>query len=52
MKIAAVLVSAAGLFSIFIGKSHSFTVIRVMGAVTSIVGTIVFIAAVQTMRDS
>ena len=52
MKIAAVLVFAAGLFSIFIGTSHSFTVIRVVGAVTGVAGTLVFIAAVQTMRDS
>ena len=58
MKIAAVLVFAAGLFSIFlgtsifIGTSHRFTVIRVVGAVTGVAGTLVFIAAVQTMRDS
>ncbi len=52
LKIAAVLVVAADLISIFIGTSHSLTVIRVMGAVMSVVGTIVFIVAVQTMRDS
>ncbi len=52
IKIAAVLVFAAGLISIFIGTSHSLTVIRVIGAVMSVAGTIVFIIAVQAMRDS
>lgn len=52
MKVAAVLVFAAGLVSIFIGASHSPVAVRVIGAVMSVVGTIVFIAAVQTMRDS
>lgn len=52
MKIAAVLVLAAGLVSIFIGTSHNLTIIRIMGAVMSVVGTIVFITAVHTMRDS
>lgn len=52
MRVAAVLVLAAGLVSIFIGTSHSPVVVRVMGAVISVVGTIMFIVAVQTMRDS
>ncbi|MCI8410551.1 MAG: isoprenylcysteine carboxylmethyltransferase family protein [Lachnospiraceae bacterium] len=52
MKIAAVFVFVAGLVSIFIGTSHSPVAVRVMGAVMSVAGTIVFIAAVQTMRDS
>ena len=52
MKIAAVLVFMAGLFSVFIGASHSLTAIRVIGAAMGVVGTIIFIAAVQTMRDS
>lgn len=52
MKIAAVLVCAAGLVSIFIGTGHSLTAIRAAGAVLSVAGTIVFIAAVHTMRDS
>lgn len=52
MKIAAVLVFAAGLISIFIGASHCPAPVRVIGAVMSIAGTIVFIAAVRTMRDS
>lgn len=52
MKIAAVLACMAGLVSIFIGTSHCLTIIRVMGAVLSVAGTIVFIAAVHTMHDS
>lgn len=52
MKIAAVLVFTSGLVSIFIGASHSPVAVRVMGAVMSVTGTIVFIVAVQTMRDS
>lgn len=52
MKAAAVLAFAAGLVSIFIGISHSPAAVRVIGAVMSVAGTIVFIAAVRTMRDS
>lgn len=52
MKIAAVLVFVAGLVSIIIGTSHSYTAIRVIGVVIGVSGTIVFIVAVQTMRDS
>ena len=52
MKAAAVLVFAAGLVSIIIGTSHAPAAVRVLGAVMSAAGTIVFIAAVQTMRDS
>lgn len=52
MKAAAVLVFAAGLVSIIIGASHAPAAVRVLGAVMSAAGTIVFIAAVQTMRDS
>lgn len=52
MKIAAVLVFAAGLVSIFIGISRYPAVVRVLGAVTCVVGTVIFIIAVQTMRDS
>lgn len=52
MKIAAMLVLTADIISIFIGKSHSLTVIRIIGAVMSVTGTIVFILAVRTMRDS
>lgn len=52
MKMAAVLVFLADIFSIFIVKSHSLTVVRAMGAVISVAGTIIFISAVLTMRDS
>lgn len=52
MKVAAVLVFVAGLVSIFIGTSHSPVAVRVMGTVISVAGTIIFIAAVLTMRDS
>ena len=52
MKAAAVLVFAAGLVSIILGTSHAPAAVRVLGAVMSAAGTIVFIAAVQTMRDS
>lgn len=40
------------LVSIFQGISYGFIVIRFMGAVLSAAGTIVFIVAVLTMRDS
>ena len=52
MKIVAILVFAAELISIFSGTGHSPIAVRVMGAAMSVAGTIVFIAAVQTMRDS
>ena len=52
MKVAAVLVFVAGLVSIFIGTNYSPVTVRFMGAAISVVGTFVFIAAVQTMRDS
>lgn len=52
MKIAAFLVLAAEILSIIIGTGHNFTALRIAGAVTGVTGTIVFIAAVLTMRDS
>lgn len=52
MKIAAVLVLAAGLVSILIGTNQGSVIVRVAGAVMSVAGTIVFIIAVWTMRDS
>lgn len=52
MKAAAIFVFIAGLVSIFIGTSHSPVAVRVMGAITSVVGTIIFAVSVQTMRDS
>ena len=52
MKIAAVLVSIAGALSIFLVKSYSHTVIRVIGAAMSVGGTSVFLLAVLAMGDS
>ena len=52
MKSAAILVFIAGLVSIFLETGHSLTAIRVMGAIISVGGTVIFIVAVWTMRDS
>ena len=52
MKISAVLVLAAGVNSIFMGKSLSPVPVRAMGAAVSIAGTAIFIIAVLTMRDN
>ena len=52
MKTAAILVFAADLISILIGTSHSPVAVRIIGAVLSIAGTILFIVSVQTMRDN
>lgn len=52
MKVAAVLVFVAEVVSIFIGTSYVPVAVRVMGAVMSVAGTIIFIVSVQTMRDS
>ena len=52
MRIAAILVFIAGLVSIFLETGHSLTAIRVMGAIISVGGTVIFIVAVWTMRDS
>lgn len=52
MLLASVLAVAAELVSIFIGASHSPAVIRVIGALLSVLGTAAFIAAVRAMRDS
>ncbi len=52
MKIAAFLVFFVGLASILLGTSHGITVVRGLGAVLSVAGTIIFITAVRTMRDS
>lgn len=52
MMLASVLVFAAELVSIFIGASHAPAVIRVIGAVMSVLGSVTFIAAVRAMRDS
>ena len=52
MKIAAILVAVTEIICIFIGTSRCPAAVRIIGAVMSIAGTIVFIAAVQTMRDN
>ena len=52
MKIAAILVFIAGLVSIFLETGNSLTAIRIIGAITSVGGTVIFIVAVWTMRDS
>ena len=52
MKISAILVFIVGLISILIGTSHSPVFVRMMGAAVSVLGTVVFIVAVLTMRDS
>lgn len=52
MKIAAVLVAAAEIVSIFIGTSICPAAVRIIGAVMSVSGTGLFIAAVSTMRNS
>lgn len=59
-KIAAILVVIAELVSIFTGTNqlseififHFFTLVQITGALISFIGTIVFITAVLTMRDS
>lgn len=51
-KAAAVLVLAAGILSIFLAKNKLPAAARVTGAVLSAAGTVVFILAVWTMRDS
>ena len=52
MKISAVLVFIVGLVSIFIGTGHSSLPFRIAGAGVSVVGTVIFIISVLTMRDS
>ena len=52
MKITAVLVFVAGMVSIFKGTGSRYLIFQVIGAVLSIMGTAVFIAAVMTMRDN
>lgn len=52
MKIAAFLVLAIEVISIFLGISYSPIPFRIIGAAVSIVGTTLFITAVLTMRDS
>ncbi len=52
MKIAAFLVVAVEVVSIFLGTSRSSVPFRIIGAAVSIVGTAIFIISVLTMRDS
>lgn len=52
MKIAAILVFIAGLVSIFLETGHSPIAVRVIGAIMSVCGTVIFIVAVWTMQDS
>lgn len=52
MKFSAVLVFIVGLVSIFIGTSYDSIPFRIVGAAVSVVGTVVFIISVLTMRDS
>lgn len=52
LKIAAFLVVAVEVVSIFLGTSRGSVSFRIMGAILSIVGTTVFIISVLTMRDS
>lgn len=52
VKVSAVLVFAAGLASVFLGRSRGPLWIQTAGAAVSAAGTALFIAAVVTMRDS
>lgn len=52
MKTTAILVFTAGLISIFLNTKPVHTVIRITGAIFSVAGTLIFITAVRTMRDS
>lgn len=52
MKVAAILVFTADLICILTWRGQGLTAVRVTGAGLSVAGTIVFIAAVWTMRDS
>lgn len=52
LKIAAFLVVAVEVVSIFLGTSCGSIPFRIMGAVLSIVGTALFITSILTMRDS
>lgn len=52
MKIAAILVLAAGVVSIFLGTNPGMIPVRIAGAVLSAAGTALFITSVLTMRDS
>lgn len=52
MKIAAFLVAAVEIVIIFLGTALDSVPLRITGAAVSIVGTVIFIISVLTMRDS
>lgn len=52
VKAAAVLAAVAEIISIFIGTSRCPADVRIFGAAMGVMGTILFIAAVRTMRDN
>ncbi len=52
MKISAILVFVVGVVSILIGTSLCSTPFRIVGVAISVAGTVSFILAVLTMRDS
>lgn len=52
LKIATALVAVADFVSIIIGTSVCPVSVRIIGSVMSIMGAVVFIISVQTMRDS
>lgn len=52
MKIVAILVTAAEIICISFGTSCCPSAVRIIGAVMSVIGTIIFISAVQTMSDN
>ena len=52
MKIAAVLVFIADIISIFLKMYHGLVGVRIMGAIMSVGGTVIFIVAIWTMQDS
>lgn len=52
MKIVAILVTAAEIICISFGTSRCPVAVRIIGEVMSVIGTIIFISAVQTMSDN
>lgn len=52
LKVGAIFVFIVGVISIFAVESHTYIILRVIGALFSIMGTVIFIIAVHTMHDS
>lgn len=52
LKMGAIFVFIAGVVSVFAVENHTYITLRVIGAIFSIMGTVIFIIAVNTMRDS